>query len=31
MDFGPLDDLGTPDAGCVMIQYRNDKGDWETL
>jgi hypothetical protein len=29
-DFGPLEDLGTPDAGCTEIQYRKDEG-WETL
>jgi hypothetical protein len=31
MDFGPLDDLGRPDAGCVAIQYRNSEGEWEML
>ena len=30
-DFGPLEDLGTPDAGCVTIQYRDDGGMWVTL
>jgi hypothetical protein len=30
-DFEPLDDFGMPDAGCTEIQYKNDKGEWETL
>lgn len=29
-DFGPLDDFGAPDAGAVMIQYR-EAGKWVTL
>lgn len=30
--FEPLDDYGTPNAGCTEIRYRNDeKGVWETL
>lgn len=29
-DFGPLDDFGTPDAGCTSIQYRV-KGQWVQL
>ncbi len=29
-DFGPLDDLGTPDAGAVVIQYF-EHGRWVTL
>lgn len=30
--FMPLDDYGTPDAGCTYIKYRNKKtGKWETL
>lgn len=29
--FMPLDDYGTPNAGCSYIQYKNDKGEWETL
>lgn len=28
--FGPLDDLGTPDAGCTTIEYRYD-GRWTQL
>ena len=30
-DFGPLDDFGTPNAGCTTIQYRNAQGEWEDL
>lgn len=29
--FAPLDDFGTPNAGCTSIQYRNALGAWETL
>lgn len=29
-DFGPLDDFGTPNAGCVRIDYLDD-GVWSTL
>ena len=29
-DFGPLQDFGTPNAGCTFIQYL-EKGKWETL
>lgn len=29
--FGPLNDFGMPNAGCTEIQYRSEKGDWETL
>ena len=29
--FGPLDDFGTPNAGCTSIQYLSDAGTWETL
>lgn len=28
--FRPLDELGTPDAGCTEIQYRHGR-KWETL
>ena len=28
--FEPLDDFGTPDAGCVLIQYR-ENSKWEYL
>lgn len=28
--FGPLEDLGTPDAGCTMIEYRH-LGRWVVL
>jgi hypothetical protein len=28
--FRPLDELGTPDAGCTEIRYLRG-GDWETL
>ena len=32
MMFEPLDDFGTPNAGCTIIQYRNRQtGDWEDL
>jgi hypothetical protein len=29
--FCPLDDFGTPNAGCTRIDYRNEAGDWEAL
>ena len=29
--FDPLDDYGTPNAGCTEIQYKNGVGKWETL
>ena len=30
--FEPLDDYGTPNAGCTEIRYRNkETGKWETL
>jgi hypothetical protein len=29
--FGPLDDFGTPNAGCTIIQRRNEAGEWETI
>lgn len=30
--FAPLDNFGTPDAGCTEIQYWNEeKKAWETL
>lgn len=30
--FAPLEDFGTPGAGCTEIQYRNpSSGRWETL
>ena len=28
--FAPLDDFGTPNAGCTTIEYWS-KGTWETL
>ena len=28
--FEPLDDFGTPNAGCTSIEY-NEKGEWEIL
>ena len=31
MNFDPLDDFGSPNAGCTYIQYKNSSGDWETL
>ncbi len=30
-DFGPLDDYGTPNAGCTYIEYQNAAGVWEQL
>ncbi len=30
-DFGPLDDFGTPNAGCTEIQYRDRSGKWVGL
>ncbi len=29
-DFQPLHDFGTPNAGCVDIQYKED-GEWKSL
>jgi hypothetical protein len=29
--FGPLDDFGMPNAGCVDIYYRSESGAWEAL
>jgi hypothetical protein len=29
--FRPLDDFGTPNAGCTSIKYRNASGHMETL
>ncbi len=29
--FRPLDDFGTPNAGCTSIKYRNASGYMETL
>lgn len=29
--FAPLDDFGTPDAGCTEIRYLQEDGRWETL
>ena len=29
--FFPLEHYGEPNAGCTYIQYKNDKGEWETL
>ena len=29
--FRPLDDFGTPNAGCTSIKYRNASGVMETL
>ena len=29
--FGPLDDLGEPDAGCTSIEYLQPDGEWEKL
>lgn len=29
--FAPLDDFGTPDAGCTEIRYLDDAGKWVTL
>lgn len=28
--FAPLDDYGMPNAGCTDIQYKNEKGEWES-
>jgi hypothetical protein len=30
-EFRPLDDFGTANWGCTMIQYRNKKGKFETI
>ena len=29
--FEPLDDFGTPNAGCTEIHYRNQDGTYSTL
>jgi len=29
--LGPLDDFGMPNAGCTMIQYKNEDGKYETI
>lgn len=29
--FGPLDDLGRPDTGCVTIEYKDKDGKWIAL
>ena len=29
--FGPLDDFGTPNAGCTYIKYLRLNGEWEQL
>lgn len=29
--FEPLDDFGTPNAGCTEIQYKDAQGEWEGL
>lgn len=29
--FAPLDDFGTPNAGCTSIHYKNAQGAWEQL
>jgi len=30
-EFAPLDNYGSPNAGCTEIQYRNAQGAWKTL
>ena len=31
-EFGPLDDFGTPNAGCTEIKIKNKStGEWETV
>lgn len=29
--FEPLDDFGMPNAGCTIIKYKNDTGNWIQL
>ena len=29
--FEPLDEFGSPNAGAVAIQYKDDKGEWGYL
>lgn len=29
--FGPLEDFGTPNAGCTYIKYKDRHGQWEVL
>ena len=30
-DFEPLDDYGTPNAGCTRIDVQSNNGQWQTL
>lgn len=30
-EFQPLDAYGLPNAGCTIIQYRDENGNWEDL
>lgn len=30
-EFQPLDCYGLPNAGCTIIQYKNEAGEWEDL
>jgi hypothetical protein len=30
-ELAPLDNFGSPNAGCTQIEYKNDKGKWEGL
>jgi len=29
--FAPLEDYGTPNSGCTIIEYKNAAGRWEVL
>jgi hypothetical protein len=31
VEFQPLDNFGTPNAGCAEIQYKSELGIWEIL
>jgi hypothetical protein len=30
-DFGPLEDFAMPNAGCTIIQYKDQHGVWQDL
>jgi hypothetical protein len=29
--LAPLDNFGSPNAGCIQIEYKNEDGKWEGL
>jgi len=30
-EFQPLDNYGAPNAGCTMVEYKDEAGEWQTL